>query len=100
MLFVLFEHGVGFALFEVTEFEEVGTFLPQVEQSVTDLSRFNKVVKLTSFVSFNTAVDALEAINALSEGITVFYLTFVLLLLNTNDLPFVLALKFLLSFLF
>ncbi|KAK7601671.1 hypothetical protein V9T40_009112 [Parthenolecanium corni] len=69
MLFVLFEHGVGFALFEVTEFEEVGTFLPQVEQSVTDLSRFNKVVKLTSFVSFNTAVDALEAINALSEGI-------------------------------
>lgn len=71
MLFVLFEHSAGYALFEVTEFEEVGTFLPQVEQSVTDLARFNKVVKLTSFVSFSTAIDALEAINAISEGKTV-----------------------------
>lgn len=91
MLFVLFEHSVGFALFEVIEFEEVGTFLPQVEQSVTDLARFNKVVKLTSFVSFSTAVDALEAINAISEGITMFYLTFVLF---TKDSYLVIALKF------
>lgn len=68
MLYVLYEHSVGFSLFEVTEFEEIGSFLPQVEQSVTDLSRFNKVVKLSSFLAFSTAADALEAINTLNEG--------------------------------
>lgn len=69
MLYVLFEHAVGYALFEVTEFEEVGSFIPQVEQSVTDLSRFNKVVKLSAFIPFNSSVDALEAINSISEGV-------------------------------
>lgn len=65
---VLFEHAVGYTLFDVVEFEEIGSFLPQVEQSITDLSRFNKVVKLSAFIPFNTAVDALEAINSISEG--------------------------------
>ncbi|XP_065212645.1 nucleolar protein 56 [Planococcus citri] len=68
-LTILFEHAVGYTLFDVVEFEEIGAFLPQVEQSVTDLSRFNKVVKLSAFIPFNTAVDALEAINSISEGI-------------------------------
>ena len=68
MLYVLFEHAVGYSLFEVAEFEEIGSFLPQVEQSVTDLSRFNKVVKLSSFVAFESAFDALDAINSMSEG--------------------------------
>lgn len=68
MLFVLFEHSVGYCLFEVTEFEEIGSFIPQVEQSVTDFSRFNKVVKLSAFIPFNTAADALEAINSMAEG--------------------------------
>lgn len=68
-LFVLFEHAAGYALFSVREFEEVGMFLPQVEASVTDLSRFNQVVKLVGFSPFKTAVTALENINSISEGI-------------------------------
>lgn len=43
--------------------------LPQVEASVTDISRFNSVVKLVGFSPFKTAVAALESINAISEGI-------------------------------
>lgn len=43
--------------------------LPQVEASVTDLSRFNQVVKLFSFSPFKTALSALESINSISEGI-------------------------------
>lgn len=43
--------------------------LPQLEASVSDLSRFNSVVKLVSFYPFKTAVVALENINAVSEGI-------------------------------
>ncbi|XP_012147053.2 nop56 ribonucleoprotein [Megachile rotundata] len=68
-LYVLFEHAAGYALFFVKEFEEVGMLLPQVEASVTDLSRFNSVVKLIGFAPFKTALAALESINNISEGV-------------------------------
>ncbi|KAL5284671.1 NOP56 family protein [Megaselia abdita] len=68
-LYVLYEHAAGFSVFSVQEFEEVSMFLPTVESSVTDLSRFNSIVKLVSFSPFKTAVAALESINAISEGI-------------------------------
>ncbi|XP_049810285.1 nucleolar protein 56 [Schistocerca nitens] len=68
-LYVLFEHAAGYAIFRVKEFEEVGMLLPQVEASVTDLSRFNQVVKLISFAPFKTASSALENINGISEGL-------------------------------
>jgi nucleolar protein 56 len=41
--FVLFEHAAGYALFKLKEFEEVATFLPQVEESVLDVSKFSQV---------------------------------------------------------
>lgn len=68
-LFILFEHAAGYAIFSVKEFEEVGMLLPQVEASVTDLARFNSVVKLVGFSPFKTALAALENINSVSEGI-------------------------------
>lgn len=68
-LHVLYEHAAGYALFSVKEFEEVGMLLPQVEASVTDLSRFHAVVKLNGFSPFKTALAALENINSISEGI-------------------------------
>ncbi|KAI8423002.1 hypothetical protein MSG28_014090 [Choristoneura fumiferana] len=68
-LYVLYEHSAGFALFQVAEFEELAAFLPQVEESVTDLQRFNSVVTLVAFQPFKSAITALENINAISEGI-------------------------------
>ncbi|XP_026729053.1 nucleolar protein 56 [Trichoplusia ni] len=68
-LYVLYEHSAGYALFRVAEFEELAAFLPQVEESVTDLQRFNSVVTLNGFQPFKSAVVALENINAVSEGI-------------------------------
>lgn len=44
-------------------------FLPQVESSVTDLAKFNSIVKLAGFAPFKTAISALENINAISEGV-------------------------------
>ena len=41
--YVLFEHAAGYGLFRVQEFEEVATFLPQVEEAVTDVSKFSSV---------------------------------------------------------
>jgi len=67
--FVLFEHAAGYALFRLQEFEEVATFLPQVEDSVNDVSKFSQVVNLIGFSPFKTAADALANINSISEGI-------------------------------
>ena len=67
-MYVLFEHAAGYALFRVKEFEDIGSLLPQVEQSVTDLSRFNGVVKLAAFSPFKSAGHALDNINSVSEG--------------------------------
>nr|XP_033340792.1 nucleolar protein 56-like [Megalopta genalis] len=68
-LFVLFEHAAGYAVFSIKEFEEIGMLLPQVEKSVTELSRFNTVVRLVGFSPFKTALAALENINSISEGV-------------------------------
>lgn len=51
------------------EFEEVAVFIPQVEESVVDISKFRSVVSLAGFSPFKTAVSALENVNAISEGI-------------------------------
>lgn len=68
-LFVLYEHAAGYGLFKVTEFDEVSMLLPQLQECVTDLARFNSLVKLVSFVPFKTAISALENANSISEGI-------------------------------
>ena len=49
--FVLYEHAAGYALFKLQEFEEVATFLPQVEESVTDVSKFSQVKPLVVYFS-------------------------------------------------
>lgn len=66
---MLFEHAAGYAVFKVQQFEEIGMLLPQIEESITDVSRFNSIVKLVGFSPFKTAVVALESINAISEGL-------------------------------
>ncbi|XP_034254966.1 nucleolar protein 56 [Thrips palmi] len=68
-MYVLYEHAAGYALFSVKEFEEVGMLLPQVEASVTELSRFNSIIKLVGFSPFKNALAALENVNGVSEGI-------------------------------
>ncbi|XP_032682646.1 nucleolar protein 56-like [Odontomachus brunneus] len=68
-LFILFEHASGYAVFRIKEFEEIGMLLPQIEASVTDLSRFQSIVSLVGFSAFKTAVVALENINYISEGV-------------------------------
>ncbi|XP_036385916.1 nucleolar protein 56 isoform X2 [Megalops cyprinoides] len=69
LLHVLFEHAAGYALFAVKEVEEIGMLLPQVEDSVLNIGKFNNVVKLAAFFPFKSAQSALENINAVSEGV-------------------------------
>ena len=41
--------------------------LSQVQSGITDLARFQRVVKMTAFHPFETAENALENINAITE---------------------------------
>lgn len=68
-LYVLFEHAVGYALFRIKEFEEVSMSLPQVEKSVLDFNKFKSLVHLIAFFPFRTAVNALENMNCVTEGV-------------------------------
>jgi len=68
-LYVLYEHASGYSLFRVKEFEEIGAFVTQVEESALDLSKFNSVVKLIAFAPFTSGLNALDNLNAISEGL-------------------------------
>ena len=67
-LYVLFEHAVGYSLFQVKEFDELALLAPRVEQSVLDLGKFNSVVKTVAFAPFKTGHNSLDNLNSISEG--------------------------------
>ncbi|KAK9529354.1 hypothetical protein VZT92_013453 [Zoarces viviparus] len=69
LLHVLFEHAAGYALFVVKEVEEIGMLLPQVEECVLSIGKFNSMVSLAAFFPFKSAQAALENMNAISEGV-------------------------------
>lgn len=66
-LFTLLESAAGYALFEVVAFEEIGSLLEGSMDTVTDLKRFGRALKLKAFLPFETAQQALENANAISE---------------------------------
>ena len=66
-LFTLLECAAGYALFEVVAFEEIGGLLEDSKDTVTDLKRFGRAVKLKAFQPFESAHEALENANAISE---------------------------------
>ena len=67
-LFILFEAASGYSLFEVIGLDELQQQADAVQQAVSDLNRFGRVVKLTAFLPFSSAADALEQVNAVSEA--------------------------------
>lgn len=66
-LFTLMECAAGYALFEVVAFEEIGGLLEGNMDTVTDLKRFGRAIKLKAFDPFESAQVALENANAISE---------------------------------
>ncbi|KAJ3313451.1 snoRNP complex protein nop56 [Boothiomyces sp. JEL0838] len=67
--FVLVELATGYTLFERISSEEIGQNLEDVQKSITDFSRFQKIIKLKSFAPFRSAAHALENAMDVSEGI-------------------------------
>ncbi|KAI3727034.1 hypothetical protein L1987_66842 [Smallanthus sonchifolius] len=67
-LYILYESASGYGLFLANGVDEIGQNTEAVKNSVTDLNRFGKVVKLAAFNPFESALDALNQQNAVSEG--------------------------------
>ncbi|KAL0926870.1 hypothetical protein M5K25_003123 [Dendrobium thyrsiflorum] len=68
-LYLLFESASGYSLFLAHGIDEIGQSIDAVRESVLDLNRFGKVVRLVAFSPFSSALDALNQCNAISEGI-------------------------------
>ncbi|KAK3173625.1 snoRNP complex protein nop56 [Lepraria neglecta] len=68
--YLLHESSVGYAIFQVVhQADTVGNRLKEVQDSVQDLAKFGKMIKLVSFAPFSGAAQALENANEVSEGI-------------------------------
>uniref|UniRef100_A0AC35UIF6 NOSIC domain-containing protein n=1 Tax=Rhabditophanes sp. KR3021 TaxID=114890 RepID=A0AC35UIF6_9BILA len=67
--FVLYEHALGYALFKVKEFEDIGMALPQVQESIYDSKKFLGIVSFEAFDPFRNTEAALDNCNSISEGI-------------------------------
>ncbi|KAE8123942.1 hypothetical protein FH972_018857 [Carpinus fangiana] len=68
-LYLLYESASGYGLFLAHGLDEIGQNTEAVRNSVSDLNRFGKVVQLTAFHPFESALDALNQCNAVSEGL-------------------------------
>ncbi|XP_074266584.1 nucleolar protein 56-like [Silene latifolia] len=67
---LLFEAASGYAIFETHGLDEIGQNIQEeVRDSVNDLNRFGKIVKLFAFQPFESTHDALSECNSISEGI-------------------------------
>ena len=67
-LYLLYESASGYALFHAHGLDEIGQNIEAVRNSIADLNRFGKVVQLTAFHPFESALDALNQCNSISEG--------------------------------
>mmetsp|Transcript_17889 Transcript_17889/g.32021 ORF Transcript_17889/g.32021 Transcript_17889/m.32021 type:complete len:499 (+) Transcript_17889:95-1591(+) len=66
--FLLFEAASGYGLFEKLASEVIGSSLDEVRKATSELSRLSKFIKLKAFMPFESAENALQNINALTEG--------------------------------
>merc|ERR1712195_120068 len=67
--YIFFESASGFGLFERTESEDIGKLTEEVQNSVLEMKRFGKIMRLASFLPFTSAENALLCQNEISEGV-------------------------------
>jgi nucleolar protein 56 len=67
--YALFEHAVGYALFKVKAWEEIGMGVQSVSDAMASADVFCRAVTLEAFQPFADAESALANANAISEGL-------------------------------
>jgi len=72
--YILYEQASGFAIFEKIKSDEIAFTMDVVQNSIQQMARFSKICQLKAFLPFSSAENALENINAISEGEVTEYL--------------------------
>ena len=67
-LYILYESGAGYALFEREEMEAIAVSLPKIQAAIKSKAHFSKLIKLKAFTPFVNSEKALENIKAIAEG--------------------------------
>ncbi|KAL5748307.1 hypothetical protein ACOSQ2_025604 [Xanthoceras sorbifolium] len=68
-LYLLYETASGYSLFQAHGLDQIGQDTEAVRSSISDMNRFGKVVQLAAFLPFESALDALNQCNSVSEGL-------------------------------
>ncbi|KAM1736946.1 hypothetical protein ACFX12_015239 [Malus domestica] len=68
-LYLLYESASGYSLFLAHGIDQIGQNTEAVRSSISDINRFGKVVQLAAFDPFESALDALNQCNSVSEGV-------------------------------
>ncbi|KAI3384749.1 hypothetical protein SNEBB_006986 [Seison nebaliae] len=68
-MYLLFEHASGYALFRVKGLDDIGKDDRQIEDSFSSYEKFKTTSKMIAFAAFTSGVNALENLNAISEGV-------------------------------
>ncbi|KAM1339897.1 hypothetical protein ACFX2H_038360 [Malus domestica] len=68
-LYLLYESASGYSLFLAHGIDQIGQNTEAVRGSISDINRFGKVVQLAAFDPFESALDALNQCNSVSEGV-------------------------------
>ncbi|KAK1963549.1 NOSIC domain-containing protein [Colletotrichum sublineola] len=68
--YLLYEAPMGYGVFHIEhQPDSIGLRQKEAQESIADLSRFGKMVKLVNFTPFDTGKQALDEINHISEGL-------------------------------
>ena len=66
--FLLFEGGIGYALFKRQNLDEIEINENNVQDSIVDLARFSRLVRLEGFRKWRSHEEWLENVNCISLG--------------------------------
>ena len=65
--YFLYESSLGYALFEIQEYEEISQNSKEFQQSIQDYKKVSKLLKKVAFVPFTTSEEALENCKAVND---------------------------------
>ena len=65
---ILFESAAGYGLFEREEMEEIAITLTKIQDGITSMEHFSKLIKLKAFQPFLTSEKAIENMKAITNS--------------------------------
>uniref|UniRef100_A0A183CAI9 Nucleolar protein 56 n=1 Tax=Globodera pallida TaxID=36090 RepID=A0A183CAI9_GLOPA len=67
--YALYEHAVGYTMFKIKAYEDIGQIQPEVQSAMTDAQRFQSIVQVHAFEPFRNTEAALENANSIADGV-------------------------------